>query len=70
MFGFNFGWTEGLIILGIALVIFGPGKLPQVGKALGESIRNFRKASGDEQQPQKAESTTKGTNSTTGEDKY
>jgi len=38
-----------IIILAIALLIFGPGKLPQVGSGLGQSIREFKKAlSGDE----------------------
>ena len=39
-----------LVILGIALLLFGPSKLPQLGKGLGEAIRNFRDglhASGD-----------------------
>jgi len=33
-----------LIILGIALVIFGPGKLPELGAGLGKAIREFKKA--------------------------
>ena len=37
------GSTELIIILGITLILFGPTKLPQLGKAIGESIRNFRK---------------------------
>jgi len=37
------GSTEWLIILGVALLIFGPKKLPQLGGAIGESIRNFKK---------------------------
>ena len=37
------GSTELVIILGVALLLFGPTKLPQLGKAIGESIRNFRK---------------------------
>lgn len=43
----NLGWTEILIILGIALIIFGPRKLPQLGKSLGESLAQFRRASED-----------------------
>ena len=31
-----------LLILGVALLMFGPSKLPQLGKGLGEAIRNFR----------------------------
>lgn len=38
-----------IIILVIALVIFGPGKLPQLGASIGKSIREFKKAlNGDE----------------------
>jgi TatA/E family protein of Tat protein translocase len=43
----NFGPTELIIILVIALVVLGPGKLPEVGSALGKSIREFRKAASD-----------------------
>jgi TatA/E family protein of Tat protein translocase len=43
----NLGWTEILIILGVALIIFGPRKLPQLGKSLGESLAQFRRASED-----------------------
>ena len=48
MFG-NFGATELIIIVAIALIIFGPGKLPDVGKALGRSINEFKRASKDVQ---------------------
>jgi len=41
-----------LIILVIALVVFGPGKLPELGAGLGKSIREFKKALSDaEKQP-------------------
>jgi TatA/E family protein of Tat protein translocase len=43
----NIGPVELVIILVIALLILGPGKLPDVGSALGKSIREFRKASSD-----------------------
>ena len=43
----NIGFPELIIILVIALLILGPGKLPEVGSALGKSIREFRKAAGD-----------------------
>jgi sec-independent protein translocase protein TatA len=33
-----------LVILGIALLVFGPKKLPELGKGLGEGIRGFKKA--------------------------
>jgi len=45
----NIGPLELVIILVIALLILGPGKLPDVGAALGKSIREFRKASADVQ---------------------
>ena len=44
---FNIGPFELLLVLIIALVILGPGKLPEVGQALGRTIRDFRKASTD-----------------------
>jgi sec-independent protein translocase protein TatA len=40
----TFGVWELLVILLIVVVIFGAGKLPQLGDALGKSIRNFRKS--------------------------
>lgn len=43
------GPFELIVILVIALLILGPGKLPDVGSALGKSIREFRKASSDVQ---------------------
>ena len=36
-----------IVILAIALIIFGPGKLPELGKGLGKSIREFKKAMAD-----------------------
>jgi sec-independent protein translocase protein TatA len=42
------GMGELLIILVIVLLIFGAGKLPQIGDALGRSIRNFKRSSGGE----------------------
>ncbi|MGC8872929.1 MAG: twin-arginine translocase TatA/TatE family subunit [Chloroflexia bacterium] len=39
----QFGWLELLVILLIALLIFGPNKLPQLGKAIARTIREFRK---------------------------
>lgn len=43
----NIGAPELIIILVIALLVLGPGKLPEVGASLGKSIREFRKASTD-----------------------
>ena len=44
MFG-SIGPGELILILAIALIIFGPGKLPDAGKALGQAINEFKKAS-------------------------
>jgi TatA/E family protein of Tat protein translocase len=44
---FNVGPMELIIVLVIALLILGPGKLPEVGAAFGKTIREFRKASSD-----------------------
>jgi sec-independent protein translocase protein TatA len=44
---FNIGPGELIIVLIIALIVVGPGKLPDVGSALGKSIREFRKAAAD-----------------------
>lgn len=41
---FNFSVPELILILGIALVVFGPAKLPEIGKALGKSLREFKSA--------------------------
>ncbi len=49
MFGPFSGW-EILVILFVVLLIFGPGRLGELGKSLGEGIRNFKKAlSGEEE---------------------
>jgi sec-independent protein translocase protein TatA len=41
---FGIGMPELLIILVIILIIFGAGKLPEIGGALGRGIKNFKKA--------------------------
>lgn len=48
---FGLGIPELIIILVVALLVFGPGRLPEVGAALGRGIRDFRKgiAGGDEE---------------------
>jgi TatA/E family protein of Tat protein translocase len=47
---FNLGAPELIIILVIALLVLGPGKLPEVGASVGKAIREFRKASSDIQE--------------------
>ena len=46
MFG-SIGMPELIIILVIALIIFGPRKLPELGKSLGRSLNEFKRASQD-----------------------
>jgi sec-independent protein translocase protein TatA len=46
----NIGPLELIVVLVIALLVIGPGKLPDVGSALGKSIREFRKAATDVQE--------------------
>jgi sec-independent protein translocase protein TatA len=41
---FGIGMQELMVILVIALIIFGPGKLPEVGSTIGKAIRGFKKA--------------------------
>ena len=42
MFGGELGMPELLVILGIALLLFGPKKIGELGKGLGEGIRSFK----------------------------
>lgn len=46
MFG-RLGPVELILILCIALVIFGPSKLPQIGRSLGQAIQEFKKGTAD-----------------------
>ncbi|HEY85789.1 MAG TPA: twin-arginine translocase TatA/TatE family subunit [Chloroflexi bacterium] len=50
----SLGIPELLIILVIIVVIFGVGRLPEIGGALGKSIREFRSATTDEEKTKKA----------------
>src|SRR5512139_1944755 len=45
---FNLGGWEWAILLVIVLIVFGVGRLPEIGGAIGKSIREFREASKDE----------------------
>jgi len=51
---FGLGFPELLLILAIVVVIFGAGKLPQLGKGLGQGIANFRDGirGNDDKKPQ------------------
>ena len=46
----NIGPMEVIVVLAIALLVLGPSKLPEIGKSLGSSIREFRKAATDMQE--------------------
>ena len=43
MFG-TFGWMELMLVLIIVLIIFGAGKIPQIGEGLGKAIKGFKKS--------------------------
>jgi sec-independent protein translocase protein TatA len=45
---FSFSMPELIVILVIALIVFGPAKLPELGKALGRGMQEFRKATSGE----------------------
>ena len=44
---FGMGWQELIIVLIIVVIIFGVGKLPEIGSALGRGIKNFKKTMND-----------------------
>jgi sec-independent protein translocase protein TatA len=58
---FGIGMPELIIILVIILIIFGAGKLPQIGEGMGKAIRNFKGASSEEEkkEPEKIEEENK-----------
>lgn len=44
---FSFSMPELILVLVIALVVFGPGKLPEIGKAIGRSLQEFKSATSE-----------------------
>ncbi|HET9409873.1 MAG TPA: twin-arginine translocase TatA/TatE family subunit [Candidatus Sulfotelmatobacter sp.] len=52
-----------LVIFGIALLVFGPKKLPELGKGIGEGIRGFKTAMKEEEKPAKASTSLPGNQS-------
>ncbi|HOO89408.1 MAG TPA: twin-arginine translocase TatA/TatE family subunit [Syntrophales bacterium] len=56
---FGIGVPELLIILVIILIIFGAGKLPEIGGAIGKGIKNFKKSYQDNDEVENAEGTKK-----------
>jgi len=49
----GFGWPEILIILVIVILIFGVGKVADIGPAIGKAIRGFREAVKEDEEPAK-----------------
>ena len=52
---FGLGMPELIIILVIIVIIFGAGKLPEIGSGIGKGIKNFKKATREEDEPEKIE---------------
>jgi len=63
------GPTELLLILLVILIIFGAGRLPEIGEGLGKGIRSFKKAVKDEPKQMSSEGDEKKKELTTGKDK-
>ncbi len=63
---FGIGMPELIIILIIILIIFGAGKLPEIGSGIGKGIRNFRKAT--KEKPEEIDSPKEKSNSTEEDD--
>lgn len=57
----DIGVPELLVILAIVVLIVGPGRLPEVGSALGRTIHDFRQAIQDDHEPHKPEQTGRST---------
>ncbi len=47
----DLGWPEILLILAIVLIVFGVGKLPQIGSSMGKAIREFKAATRGDDEP-------------------
>ena len=64
MFG-SLGWQELVIVLIIVIIIFGAGRLPEIGGAVGKSIKEFRAQSQDDEDDKQISSTTTASTDTT-----
>ena len=56
---FGLGMPELIVILVIIVIIFGAGKLPEIGSGIGKGIKNFKKATRDEEEPKKIDTDKK-----------
>ena len=52
---FGLGMPELLVILVIIVIVFGAGKLPEIGSGIGQGIKNFKKATRDAEKQEKIE---------------
>ncbi|MCF6289465.1 MAG: twin-arginine translocase TatA/TatE family subunit [Desulfobacterales bacterium] len=59
---FGLGMPELIVILVIIVIIFGAGKLPEIGSGIGKGIKNFKKATREESEPEKIEEDKKDSN--------
>jgi len=51
MFGVGHAWVILVLVLALVLIVIGPGKLSQLGGALGQSVKEFRKSHDDSTPP-------------------
>ena len=62
----SLGWQELVIVLIIVIIIFGAGRLPEIGGAVGKSIKEFRNQAQDDDEKQISSTTTASSDTTVG----